>query len=90
MYLHEVFEVKIQARELINEGKVVDGDGVGYLSRLVRDVSPDFRAMLLHIDDKVLELLLVHLEVLHHHIVTEAVALVKVLPIVQQVSRLLL
>ncbi len=51
VYLHEIFKVKIEPRQLIDQGEVIDGYGIRYLSRLVGDVCPDFRAMLLHVDD---------------------------------------
>ena len=85
---HEIFKEKIQARELVNESEIIKSDRI-YALLAIRDVSPYTRAVLLHIDDQVLKLLLVQLEMFHHHIVAQPISLVEKLNVVEQVHAVL-
>jgi hypothetical protein len=45
--------------------------------------------MLLDINDKILKLFLVYLKMLHHHVVTETIALVEELNVIKQMLAIL-
>jgi len=86
---HEVLEVAVQAGELVDKGEVVQGHcRDAWLA--VRNVGQDLWTIAVHIENQVLQLLLVDLEMLHHHVVAQTVALVKELPIIKHVVEVLL
>lgn len=89
MSAHEIVNEEIKTRELVNQSKIIEGDGFSaWLA--IRNVSPHTWSVLFHIDDQVLELLLVDLEVLHDHVVAKTIALVEILNVVEQMLAVLL
>ena len=49
---------------------------------LIRDVNQYLGPLMMHLSDELLQILLVHLKVLHDHVMSHAVALVVVLPVI--------
>ena len=88
MSAHEVIEEEIEARQLINQGEIIKSDSM-LAKSAIRDVCPNARSVLFHVKDQILKLLFVNFEVLHHHVVTQAIALIKELNIVKQMLAVL-
>lgn len=86
---HEVLEVPVQAGELVDQGEVVQGHcRDAWLA--VRNVGQDLWTIAVHIENQVLQLLLMDLKMLHHHVMAQTVALVEELPIIKHVVEVLL
>ena len=85
-----VVEEASQARELINQRQVVDSELLVEAQPLIWDVNQYLGSLVVHLSDEVFQVLHVHLEVLHHHVMSQSVALVVELPPVKGTSHGLL
>ena len=86
--LHEVIHEVVKTWDLIDESEVIQAESIGG-GPLLWQVHEHSWSLLLDIDDQVFQLLLVHLEMFHYHVVAEPVTLVEVLPVVHVVSECL-
>ena len=83
LILHVVAEEVVQARDFINEGEVIIIERLGVCSsRLILKAFENDRTSLIHVNDQILQLLLVYLKVFHHQVMRQPVPLIKVLPVV--------
>ena len=86
LILHVVAKEVVQARDLIDEGEVIILERCHVcLSLLPRETFENDRTPLIHVNDQVLQLLLVYLKVLHDQVMRQPIPLVKVLPVVVHV-----
>ena len=81
-----VAEEVVQARDLVDEGEVVIIERLHVCpSLLPLKALEDGRTLLIHVNDQVLQLLLMYLKVFHHQVMRQPIPLIKVLPVVVHV-----
>ena len=81
-----VAEEVVQARDLVDEGEVVIFERLHVCpSLLPLKALEDGRTLLIHVNDQVLQLLLMYLKVFHHQVMRQPIPLIKVLPVVVHV-----
>ena len=86
LILHVVAEEVVQARDLVNEGEVVIIERLLVCpSLLPLKALEDGRTLLIHVNNQVLQLLLMYLKVFHHQVMRQPIPLIKVLPVVVHV-----
>ena len=83
-----VYELS-QSWHLINQSKFIKWD-ICPLLLFFWEINKNWGSVLIKLHNQVFKLLFVYVEVLHDHIVAETVSLVKVLPVIEEMTTILL